>query len=50
MNVATERADLRAWSTLPSNTQIARFDLKPGSHKLQILGSRATTPNGEVSM
>lgn len=41
MNVATERADLRAWSTLPSNTQVAKFDLKPGKHKLEILGSGA---------
>lgn len=43
MNVATERADLRAWSTLPSNTQIARFEVKPGTHHLQISG------NGTVS-
>ena len=50
MNVATERADLRAWSTLPSNTQIARFDLKPGSHKLQILGSRATSPTIDLNV
>ncbi|WP_180028658.1 COG3014 family protein [Acinetobacter sp. YH16032] len=41
MNIATERADLRAWSTLPSNTQISRFELKPGVHSLQILGRKA---------
>lgn len=43
MNLATERADLRAWSTLPSNTQIARFDLIPGSHSLQVMGSNLTS-------
>ncbi|AXQ20958.1 hypothetical protein BEN71_02080 [Acinetobacter wuhouensis] len=43
MNIATERADLRAWSTLPSNTQIARFDVAPGKHNLQIFGKRANS-------
>ena len=43
LNVATERADLRAWSTLPSNTQIVRTELKPGSHQFQILGQRTST-------
>ncbi len=38
MNIATERADLRAWSTLPSNTQISRFELNPGDHSIQVLG------------
>jgi len=41
MNIASERADLRAWSTLPSNTQIARFDVAPGKHKLQIFKNSA---------
>lgn len=41
MNFASERADLRAWSTLPSNTQISRFELKPGHHTLQVLGKNA---------
>lgn len=41
MNFASERADLRAWSTLPSNTQISRFELKPGNHSLQVLGKNA---------
>lgn len=50
MNVATERADLRAWTTLPSNTQIARFYLKPGSHKLQILGNRTTSPTIDLNV
>ena len=43
MNIATERADLRAWSTLPSNTQIARFDVAPGKHNLQIFGRSASS-------
>lgn len=41
MNVASERADLRAWSTLPSNTQVTRFDVVPGKHNLQVFGSSA---------
>lgn len=36
MNVATEHADLRSWSTLPSNTQIARLNLKPGTYQLKL--------------
>ena len=36
LNMATERADLRAWTTLPSNTQIARLNLTPGTHNLQL--------------
>lgn len=36
LNMATERADLRAWTTLPSNTQIARLNLTPGIHNLQL--------------
>lgn len=36
LNMSTERADLRGWSTLPSNAQIARLNLAPGNHKLQL--------------
>lgn len=36
MNTATEHADLRSWSTLPSNTQIARLNLAPGKYQLQL--------------
>lgn len=43
MNVATERADLRAWSTLPSNTQAARFDVSPGKHSLQVIGPQSAS-------
>ena len=43
LNAATERADLRAWSTLPSNTQIVRTELKPGTHEFQILGQKIST-------
>lgn len=51
MNVATERADLRAWSTLPSNTQVARFEVSPGKHNLKIIGpqSSSTTLNVEAN-
>lgn len=43
MNIATERADLRAWSTLPSNTQIARFEVAPGKHNLQIFSNGSSS-------
>lgn len=36
LNVASEHADLRSWSTLPSNTQVARLDLAPGHYTLQL--------------
>lgn len=36
MNIATEHADLRSWSTLPSNTQVARLNLKPGTYQLKL--------------
>lgn len=48
MNIASERADLRAWSTLPSNTQIARFNVMPGKHNLQIF--RKSTSSEPVSL
>lgn len=36
LNTSTEHADLRSWSTLPGNTQIARLTLKPGKYQLKI--------------
>lgn len=36
LNVATEHADLRSWSTLPSNTQVARLNLAPGTYQLKL--------------
>lgn len=48
MNVATERADLRAWSTLPSNTQVARFEVSPGKHNLKIIGPQSSSPTLNV--
>lgn len=45
LNMATERADLRGWSTLPSNAQIARLNLTPGKHNLQLSsGSVSSSP------
>lgn len=35
INIATERADLRAWSTLPSSVQISRHNLDAGEHLLE---------------
>lgn len=35
-NTASDKADLRAWSTLPSNAQVGRFYLPAGTHQLTI--------------
>ncbi len=32
----TDQADLRSWSTLPANSQLARFWLVPGTHMLSL--------------
>jgi hypothetical protein len=39
--VASERADTRSWLTLPSNIQLARMSLPPGSYnvKVELLGT-----------
>ena len=39
--VATEQADTRSWLTLPSNIQMARLSLPPGSYsvKVELLGA-----------
>lgn len=34
-NAATERADLRAWNTLPSNAQVTRLALPAGKHNIE---------------
>ncbi len=34
--VATERADTRNWSILPAELLLARFQLRPGQHRLRI--------------
>lgn len=45
MNTATDHADLRSWSTLPSNTQIARLNLAPGKYQLQLASAgKHSTP------
>ena len=45
MNTATDHADLRSWSTLPSNTQIARLNLAPGKYQLQLASAgKYSTP------
>ncbi len=33
-----ERADLRQWSLLPETFQVARLNVKPGVHSIQVLG------------
>ncbi len=35
-SIATERADTRSWLTLPSNIQLARLSLSPGSYNVKI--------------
>ncbi|MCC5834677.1 MAG: hypothetical protein JJU20_08085 [Opitutales bacterium] len=41
MNVVTDRPDLRSWSTLPGNLQIASLHLPPGSHELKFGTNRS---------
>lgn len=36
-NTATERADLRAWTTLPGNAQVLRLQLPAGTHDLELV-------------
>jgi uncharacterized protein len=33
---ATERADIRSWSSLPAEIRVARFALAPGEHKVSL--------------
>ncbi|MEO5667088.1 MAG: hypothetical protein ABIR96_03425, partial [Bdellovibrionota bacterium] len=54
--MATQRADLRSWSTLPSSLQILRVPLSAGKHRmaLEILGSSGsvlrTVEIGEIEI
>lgn len=41
-NVVTDRPDLRSWSTLPGNMQIASLHLPPGSHELKFGTNRSS--------
>ena len=36
-NIASEKADTRSWSSLPSNVQILKVDLAVGEHQLELL-------------
>ena len=40
-NYVSENADLRSWITLPSNAQILRTELQPGSYKLTLTSPAA---------
>jgi hypothetical protein len=40
-NTATEKADVRAWNTLPSNAQVTRLLLPVGSHTIQLKNNYA---------
>ncbi len=41
-NAATERADLRAWNTLPSNAQVTRLALPAGKHNIEFKNGYVT--------
>jgi hypothetical protein len=40
-NTATEKADVRAWNTLPSNAQVTRLSLPAGSQTIQLKNNYA---------
>ena len=40
-NTATEKADVRAWNTLPINAQVTRLLLPVGSHTIQLKNNYA---------
>lgn len=42
MNVVTDRPDLRSWTTLPANQQIASLHLPPGPHELKFGTNRSS--------
>lgn len=45
---ASDRADLRHWSTLPETIQVAKLELKPGVYKVRVQGlGQAGTETGE---
>lgn len=46
---ATDRADLRQWSTLPRTIQVARVYLPEGKHKIKVQGLRSLTGGGPSS-
>lgn len=48
---ASDRADLRNWSTLPSTIQLIRVPLKPGEHKFSLIGlDQGRQPTSDVLM
>ena len=47
-NTATEKADVRAWNTLPSNAQVTRLLLPVGSHTIQLKNNYATYRDWET--
>jgi hypothetical protein len=47
---ATDQADLRQWSSLPSSFQVVKLRLKPGTYKLRAVGlDGGLRPTGENS-
>ncbi|MDN8836899.1 hypothetical protein Q0M54_13990, partial [Staphylococcus aureus] len=45
---ATDRADVRQWSTLPETFQISRLSVKPGIYKVKVQGlDNFGSPTGE---
>ena len=49
-NVASERADTRSWSSLPSNVHILRMNLPPGDHQIKLrVGTKQETISVKVN-
>lgn len=46
--VASERADLRQWSTLPQTIQVIRMPMLSGTYKLQLTGLNGSGSTSEV--
>ncbi len=47
---ATDRADLRQWSTLPESFQIARIPIKAGKYRVRVTGLNTNGGNSGESM
>lgn len=45
VNLATERADTRSWTTLPASIQVARLTLPPGEHTIHLTNTGTSDPN-----
>ncbi len=46
---ATEKADARAWNTLPESVQMARFQARPGQYRVWLIARPTSGGSGEKS-